>query len=222
MADPSLNYEVRCPVHGFIPFSDWEREIINQPAFQRLRRIRQLAWTDYVYPGATHTRFEHSLGVMHVATRLFDAIVRNSFDILEREYKYASPDDAGLRRARTIVRLSALLHDTGHSPFSHAGEHIFPVDPHDIRKKPFKHEAYSAAAIRFALKDVIENHPENEFKVTAEEIAASWRGLLRPSANWRSGGNSSIRRWTRTGWTICFGILFTSGSTTVATIGDGC
>lgn len=62
MADPSRSYEIRCPVHGFIPFSDWEREVINHRAFQRLRRIRQLAWTDYVYPGAMHTRFEHSLG----------------------------------------------------------------------------------------------------------------------------------------------------------------
>ena len=56
VSDPHRRYEVRCPVHGFIPINDWEREIINQPAFQRLRRIRQLAWTDYVYPGAMHTR----------------------------------------------------------------------------------------------------------------------------------------------------------------------
>ena len=46
--DPHRNYEIRCPVHGFIPFNDWERQIIAQPAYQRLRRIRQLAWTDQV------------------------------------------------------------------------------------------------------------------------------------------------------------------------------
>jgi HD superfamily phosphohydrolase len=73
MGDPHRQYEIRCPVHGFITINDWEREIIAQPAFQRLRRIRQLAWTDQVYPGAMHTRFEHSLGVMHVATRLYDS-----------------------------------------------------------------------------------------------------------------------------------------------------
>jgi uncharacterized protein len=69
-------FEIRCPVHGFIRLNDWEMGIVSQPAFQRLRRIRQLAWTDYVYPGAMHTRFEHSLGVMHTATLLYDAIVQ--------------------------------------------------------------------------------------------------------------------------------------------------
>lgn len=50
MVDPHRRYEVRCPVHGFIAFDDWVREIISQPAFQRLRRIRQLAWTDLSIP----------------------------------------------------------------------------------------------------------------------------------------------------------------------------
>jgi HD superfamily phosphohydrolase len=67
-------YEVRDPIYGFIPFDDWEKEIIDHPAFQRLRRIRQLALTDLVYPGAMHTRFEHSLGVMHLAGLMFDVI----------------------------------------------------------------------------------------------------------------------------------------------------
>jgi len=70
----SDTYEIRDPIHGFIKLNEWEREIINQPAFQRLRRIKQLAWTDMVYPGATHSRFEHSLGVMQVISSLFDAI----------------------------------------------------------------------------------------------------------------------------------------------------
>ena len=47
-------YEFRCPVHGFIKVNHWERDVIDHPAFQRLRRIRQLGWTDYVYPGGTH------------------------------------------------------------------------------------------------------------------------------------------------------------------------
>lgn len=71
--DPHRRYEFRCPVHGFIEVDHWERCVINPPAFQRLRRIRQLAWTEYVYPGNVHTRFEHSLGVMHAATRVYDA-----------------------------------------------------------------------------------------------------------------------------------------------------
>ena len=79
------NYEIRDPIHGFIEINDWEWEIINHPVFQRLRRIKQLAWTDMVYPGATHSRFEHSLGVMHVATRMFDSIVKKRIKFLENE-----------------------------------------------------------------------------------------------------------------------------------------
>ena len=55
-------FEIRCPIYGFIGMDPWEREIISQPAFQRLRRIRQLAWTDYVYPGAMHTRLFEPFG----------------------------------------------------------------------------------------------------------------------------------------------------------------
>src|SRR5438874_8698888 len=117
MAKVHRQCEIRCPVHGFITLNDWEWEIISQPVFQRLRRIRQLAWTDQVYPGAMHTRFEHSLGVMHTAALLYSSIVRNSRDVLSNELGY---DKAGFRRNRQLVRLAALLHDTGHSPFSHA------------------------------------------------------------------------------------------------------
>lgn len=190
MSSQHRSYEIRCPVHGFIPFDDWERQIINHPAFQRLRRIRQLAWTDYIYPGAMHTRFEHSLGVMHAATRLFDAIVKNSFELLKREYQYSSLADEQLRRTRTIVRLTALLHDTGHSPFSHAGEEVFPIDPKSLAKKPYKHEAYSAAVIRSVLKDAIENHHLNSSgpRIAADEIATFLEGTSSSIGNlafWR-------------------------------------
>jgi HD superfamily phosphohydrolase len=114
--------EIRCPIHGFIGLNAWERALVDTPVFQRLRRIRQLAWTDYVYPGAMHTRFEHSLGVMHVATLLFDSIVRNSRQILTAAYDY---DEHGLAKARQKIRLAALLHDVGHPPFSHASEDVF-------------------------------------------------------------------------------------------------
>jgi HD superfamily phosphohydrolase len=149
VADPDRTYEIRCPVHGFVPFNDWERDVINHPAFQRLRRIRQLAWTDYVYPGAMHTRFEHSLGVMHIASQLFDAIVRRSSGILKTDLGF-SPED--LERDRQIARFTALLHDTGHGPFSHAAEDVFPKDD---KGKHYKHEAYSAVVIQHVMVDPI-------------------------------------------------------------------
>jgi HD superfamily phosphohydrolase len=116
--------EIRCPVHGFVGLTEFERRIVDTPEFQRLRRIKQLSWTDYIYPGATHSRFEHSLGVMQVATRLFDAIVDTSDTLLRRVYSY---NDTGFARSRQIVRLAALLHDIGHPPFSHATETLLPM-----------------------------------------------------------------------------------------------
>src|SRR5262249_22473019 len=124
VADPHRLYEIRCPVHGFIAINDWEREIISQPAFQRLRRIRQLAWTDLIYPGAMHTRLEHSLGVMHVATQMYEAVALRSAEVLKAELAY---NQEGLDRHRTLVRLTALLHDLGHGPFSHAAEELLPL-----------------------------------------------------------------------------------------------
>lgn len=67
--------KIRCPVHGFIHYSKNERAFIDHPAFRRLKNVKQLALTYYVYPGAMHSRFEHSLGVMEMATRAFDALV---------------------------------------------------------------------------------------------------------------------------------------------------
>ena len=164
-------YEIRCPLHGFVELDEWEREIIAQPSFQRLRRIRQLAWTDQVYPGAMHTRFEHSLGVMHVASRVYDAVVDNSADVLNEQLGY---NDDGLRQQRVRVRLAALLHDVGHGPFSHAAEELMPVRTGKAR---YTHEQYSAAIIRSKLTDVIEDHPKNKnYGIKAEEIAALIEG----------------------------------------------
>lgn len=162
-------YEFRDPVHGFIELNEWERDIINQPAFQRLRRIKQLAWTDMVYPGATHTRFEHSLGVMHVATRIFDTLRQRDEQLLE-ELGYENLD-----RQRQLVRLAALLHDIGHPPFSHATEELFPSDPNT--KKPYSHEQYSAAIVEHELKEVIENHPFNKknFNFSVKDLTGFFR-----------------------------------------------
>jgi len=130
------------PIHGFIDLDDWEREIINHPVFQRLRRIRQLAWTDMVYPGASHTRFEHSIGVMHVVTHMFKNIRLRSEDILKNDVNYK---DEGLERELALIRICSLLHDIGNGPFSHAAEELMPTSV--ASSKPYEHEAYSAEAV---------------------------------------------------------------------------
>lgn len=162
--------EFRCPIYGFIPLDDWEYQIISQPAFQRLRRIRQLAWTDYVYPGAMHTRFEHSLGVMHMATLLFDGIISRNEALLRDELGYSA---AGDQRYRRLIRLAALLHDVGHGPFSHAAEELAP----NKGNRKFRHEEYSSAIINGPLRDVIENHRFNSnFGFRAEEVSGLIEG----------------------------------------------
>jgi uncharacterized protein len=177
---PRSFFEFRCPVHGFISLNDWEHEIISQQAFQRLRRIRQLAWTDQVYPGAMHTRFEHSLGVMHTATLLFDSTTRNSKTVLESsDLRF---DSSSLERRRKMVRLAALLHDVGHSPFSHGSEDLFPDTDENGRK--FKHEEYSAAIVRDHFRSVIDDHPTGQaYGIRANDIAA----LIEGSADARQG-----------------------------------
>jgi hypothetical protein len=172
--------EVRCPVHGFIGLTDLEREIVDSPEFQRLRRIKQLAWTDYVYPGTSHSRFEHSLGVMHLASRLYEAVVKASEEILSEVFKYT---DAGLSRDWQTVRLAALLHDIGHCPFSHATEHLLPIkEPESYSlfpgtEKPgrkYRHEDYSVEIVKTFLGDLIEQHPSNRrnYKIGVEEVTA--------------------------------------------------
>lgn len=69
-------YQFRDPVHGFISVSDDELKIINSAPFQRLRNIHQLATTYLVYHGAEHTRFGHSIGVMHLTSRVFDSVTQ--------------------------------------------------------------------------------------------------------------------------------------------------
>jgi uncharacterized protein len=98
------------PVYGFIHIqSELIFDIISHPWFQRLRHIKQLGLTDFVYPGALHTRFQHALGAMHLMGRVLDNLRFKGVEISNEEY------EAG--------QLAVLLHDIGHGPFSHALEH---------------------------------------------------------------------------------------------------
>ena len=104
-------HEMRDPIHGFIRITKQEKNLIDTEVFQRLRRIRQLAMTFLVYPGALHTRFDHSIGVMHIAGRICTRL---------KELNPKKVSDEDVKR----IRLAALLHDVGHGPFSHVSEHL--------------------------------------------------------------------------------------------------
>jgi len=118
--DSNWTERLRDPVHGLIVFGaegqpdrdETDRiawRLLNTREFQRLRRIRQLGFSDLVFPGATHSRFAHSVGVYHTARRLADIIAR---------HREGGHDPIRER----IALLAALLHDVGHGPFSHAFE----------------------------------------------------------------------------------------------------
>ena len=119
---PKSIHEIRDPIHVFIKLDSQERKILDSRPFQRLRHIHQLATTYLIYPGATHRRFEHSLGVMELAGRVFDVITNpvNTNNDAAREVIPGNPTD--LTYWRRVVRLAALCHDIGHLPFSHAAE----------------------------------------------------------------------------------------------------
>src|SRR5438132_543305 len=119
---PKVRHEVRDGLYGFVEFDDLEKQLIDSRPFQRLRSIHQLAMCYQVYPGASHKRFEHSLGVMEMATRIFDRVLdkRQTDAVHDRIAQRVEPEQ--LSYWRRIVRLAALLHDIGHLPFSHAAE----------------------------------------------------------------------------------------------------
>ncbi|WP_290598175.1 MULTISPECIES: HD domain-containing protein [unclassified Archaeoglobus] len=120
-----MEKSIQDSIHGVIKLDGWMVKIIDTPQFQRLRRVKQLGFADLVYPGANHTRFEHSLGVMHIARVLKDRL---------------ELDD--------VVLVAALLHDIGHAPFSHSSERLLE------EYAGFKHENISRV-IKGELKDVL-------------------------------------------------------------------
>lgn len=122
-------HRVRCPIHGFIPMSDNERQVLDHRLMRRLRFIRQLGLTEYAYPGANHTRLEHSLGVMHLATRAFDVLLAKHGKTLSDVFgEVDGLSMETLARCRQLLRVAALVHDIGHAPFSHAAEGVLHGD----------------------------------------------------------------------------------------------
>ncbi|NIQ07269.1 MAG: HD domain-containing protein [Candidatus Korarchaeota archaeon] len=107
-----MTIDIKDPLYGYLRFEEDIGRIIDSPEFQRLRRIKQVFGSDYVYPGATHTRAEHSLGTAHLAKKMLA--------VIEEELERRGETIDGQERKSVI--LGALLHDVGHGPFSHAFE----------------------------------------------------------------------------------------------------
>ena len=122
--------EITDPIHKYIRITDIEKKLIDTEVFQRLRKIRQLAGAHLVYPSAQHTRFEHSLGVMHLAGLAAETL-------LDKGYITNKEDVESLR-------IAALLHDIGHGPFSHLFEEVLSEN----ESKKINHEIIGKKIIK--------------------------------------------------------------------------
>ncbi|MBI3211089.1 MAG: HD domain-containing protein [Simkania negevensis] len=125
----SLIQKIYDSVHRFIHIDPIESALIYSPPFQRLLYINQLGVTFFVYPGATHRRFEHSLGVMELSSAIYDQITKEaalvSFPGAAQKVlslSLPSPNSSEHIYWKKILRLSSLCHDLGHLPFSHVAE----------------------------------------------------------------------------------------------------
>ncbi|HXV06054.1 MAG TPA: HD domain-containing protein [Solirubrobacterales bacterium] len=149
--------EIRDPVHVFVELDDAEKELLDCRPFQRLRHINQLALSYLVYPGATHRRFEHSLGVMELATRIFDVVVddRNIAHQSVRELVDMSPVERSYWKM--VLRMAALCHDLGHLPFSHASEELLPEGWMLYEPRP-EHQRVNADAARQIAAAAVERY----------------------------------------------------------------
>lgn len=141
---------IRDPIHVYIPFSKLEEQIIDSGVFQRLRRIHQLQVAYSVYPGATHTRFLHSIGVMHLSGKFAISLLRTSHayekqrapKLPTKDLMYSVPsfeeleidDITDLIALLMAVRLGGLLHDIGHMPYSHAFDEAIIANSKELQK----------------------------------------------------------------------------------------
>ncbi|HME19628.1 MAG TPA: HD domain-containing protein [Nitrososphaerales archaeon] len=130
--------EIRDPVHGYVKVTEVERDLVDSPFVQRLRRVHQLAGSYLVFPGAVHTRFEHVIGTMHLAGEVAESL----------------SSDSGLAKDQVQeIRLAALLHDVGHGPFSHMYEEVLG------EKSGTTHEDISQRIVReTTVGDILERH----------------------------------------------------------------
>ncbi len=176
-------HEFRDPVHNFIRVDDKDRVVIDSTPLQRLRNIHQLATSYLVYPGATHRRFEHSLGVMELAGRVFDVVSDpdNLSEHLKQKLRGILDEPDYWRR---MLRAAALCHDIGHLPFSHAPEDLLPPG--------WDHERMTVALIHSApLSDIWRAQSPILNEIDIARLAVSPRAF---AAHFPAAEQSDVRK----------------------------
>ncbi|WP_336034959.1 HD domain-containing protein [Halobacterium yunchengense] len=146
--------QLKDPVHGYVELDPaLVDHVVDQRAFQRLRHVRQLSATYLVYPGANHTRFEHSLGVYHLAKAVFE-------NLREQSYFYRDATSSELDDIQRTLECAALLHDVGHPPLSHLGERF--LDAAALRDRLADHGLQAAIADAGVDDDPVADAAEHE------------------------------------------------------------
>jgi uncharacterized protein len=165
--------EVRDPIHGAIVLTNAEVAVADHPFVQRLRYVCQTGFSQLPFPGATHSRYSHSLGAMFLAGRAFDRAYRNW------EFEHSQARD----RFRQVVRVAALCHDVGHAPFSHCTEFAMPHLSSlgfDWADRRANHEDYTVAILLFSS---LAERIAQWFPFTANHVA----GLITPQIGVEDG-----------------------------------
>ncbi len=185
----NLPRSIRDPIHGTIHLSNEEVALIDQPLFSRLHRIRQNGLLYLVFPSSTHTRFEHSLGVLHVADSAFRSLLRNSHIASDKPVPaveemsqaghgqavaFHKTEDSYLRDLLRVARLAALVHDAGHGPFSH---HFDPFAPRISEVVDGLEEGLLPSSFTTHLQEREGERVEHE-EMSCLFFAEMWRSLL--------------------------------------------
>ena len=142
-------------IHGFIPISENIQKIIDTPEFQRLRDLKQLGATNYVFPSATHTRFEHSIAVSYLGKTMIENIKKNQ------------PELNISQRDIDLIEIAGLIHDIGHGPFSHLWDNYI------ISKEEKDHEERGCEIFKNMIKKYKLGISEEEFGTICEIINPS-------------------------------------------------
>jgi len=186
---------IRDPIYGYIILSEMERNLVDLPIVQRLRRLHQLQTAYLVYPGAEHSRFQHSLGVMHLSGKFAVSLIRRTYSFREtriKDIEIPSLDLLGIEDISDIfshllgLRIAGLFHDIGHGPYSHAFDEAIISNNNELRKKGiYSHEDVGWFIYRNHLREYIREdlgilEKNRSIKINTDTVLDTLNYILAP------------------------------------------